>query len=77
MSGHAPEVVHNNGWDDEPDWKVMCECGWECWGKLTEAEARQAHFFHAAIHGEAIDGDSNGTPGDSGAVPDPSLEGPA
>lgn len=43
---HAALSVFNVGWDDDPAWKVICECGWETWSHATEASARFAHQMH-------------------------------
>lgn len=43
---HATQSVANVGWDDDPAWKAICECGWETWNNATEADARFAHRMH-------------------------------
>lgn len=45
---HAAQAVSNGGWDDDPAWSVVCECGWETWDHKTEASARERHAEHRA-----------------------------
>jgi len=46
---HRSEFVHNTGWDDDPAWKVICECGWAVWNQPTESAARRTHGLHAQL----------------------------
>lgn len=45
---HAIEACFNAGWDDDPAWKVICDCAWECWDQPTELAARSLHREHRA-----------------------------
>lgn len=48
MSDHYAEHVFNAGWDDDPNWKVICSCGWEAWNYPSEARVLLSHERHVA-----------------------------
>ena len=43
---HKIENLSNNGWDDDPDWTLICACGWETWGAREEWIAIDRHDDH-------------------------------
>ena len=43
---HKVESCSNNGWDDEPEWVLICACGWETWGATEEWIVRDRHDEH-------------------------------
>ena len=43
---HSAEVF-NAGWDDDPNWKAVCDCGWEVWNCSTQELAEDCHNLHA------------------------------
>jgi len=43
--------LENRGWDDDPDWVLVCECGWEAWNGDSEGVVRHMHSAHAREHG--------------------------
>lgn len=53
ISSHSLEVIFDNGFPGAPAWKVVCECGWECWDQVSEIAARSQHGTHVENAEEA------------------------
>lgn len=47
LSDEHEAEIFNAGWDDDPDWKAVCECGWECWNRPTRKDAEHDHAVHS------------------------------
>jgi Flp pilus assembly protein TadB len=45
---HHVEALFNAGWDDDPEWQIICSCEWEAWNQPTKLAAREAHAEHRA-----------------------------
>lgn len=46
---HELVAIFNVGFEDDPDWKFVCDCGYESWGHGSEVLAEQIHRNHKAL----------------------------
>jgi hypothetical protein len=50
--GHGCEAAFNSGFPDEPDFKVICQCGWETWGHVTAEVCAEEYADHVKEEAE-------------------------
>jgi hypothetical protein len=51
---HSIEAVFGEDHIDWPhgDWKIVCACGWECWGQPSREVAERQHGIHVVAESQ-------------------------